>query len=47
MSVLASVSKPSRIDDCQATAHRKPTILAVDFYATGDLLAFVAELNAP
>ncbi|MEM9464556.1 MAG: hypothetical protein AAGA90_04255 [Actinomycetota bacterium] len=34
-----------RVADCEAERGRRPTILAVDFVETGDLVATVAELN--
>ena len=34
-----------RIADCQAKRNRPPNIIAVDFYARGDALSVVAELN--
>lgn len=37
----------ARVADCQAETGRKPTVLAVDFYAVGDLFSVVEELNAP
>lgn len=37
----------ARVDDCQATAGRKPTIVAVDFYSEGALFDVVNGLNAP
>jgi hypothetical protein len=37
----------ARVDDCLATAGRKPTVLAVDFYSEGDLFSVVNGLNAP
>jgi hypothetical protein len=34
-----------RANDCRDERHRLPNILAVDFYARGDLLEVVDELN--
>lgn len=34
-----------RLADCEAEVGRRPTVLAVDFYAEGDLFEVVAELN--
>lgn len=34
-----------RVDDCETERGRQPTILAVDFVETGDLVDVVAELN--
>ena len=34
-----------RIADCQTKRNRSPNIIAVDFYARGDTLSVVAELN--
>jgi len=35
----------ARAKRCQAERGLKPTVLAVDFYRTGDLVKVVAELN--
>lgn len=36
-----------RVDDCLASAGRKPNLIAVDFYSEGDLFDVVNGLNAP
>lgn len=35
----------ARVDQCDAEVHRKPTIVAVDFYSVGDLFEVVRGLN--
>ena len=38
-------SLSTRVQQCEAVRHRKPNIVAVDFYASGDLVAMVDDLN--
>jgi hypothetical protein len=43
--VNASDTLAARAQDCEKVRHHRPNIIAVDFYATGDLVGTVDRLN--